>query len=97
MPDPIPRKAQVKIAGILPPLDPASQQTTACLDQSPGCAKEIPPIILGKDLANNLGATVGSIVMVTSPQGELTPFGVVPRFVRFKVGDMSASEETAAE
>jgi lipoprotein-releasing system permease protein len=66
-------------------LDPASQQPTACLDQSPGCAKEIPPIILGKDLANNLGATVGSIVMVTSPQGELTPFGVVPKFVRFKV------------
>ncbi|HET6843259.1 MAG TPA: FtsX-like permease family protein [Candidatus Angelobacter sp.] len=66
-------------------LDPASQQITACLDQSPGCAKEIPPIILGKDLANNLGATVGSIVMVTSPQGELTPFGIVPRFVRFKV------------
>ncbi len=66
-------------------LDPASQHTTACPDQSPGCAKEIPPIILGKDLANNLGATVGSIVMVTSPQGELTPFGVVPRFVRFKV------------
>lgn len=66
-------------------LDPASQHTTACPDQSPGCSKEIPPIILGKDLANNLGATVGSIVMVTSPQGELTPFGVVPRFVRFKV------------
>ncbi|HLY99744.1 MAG TPA: FtsX-like permease family protein [Candidatus Angelobacter sp.] len=64
-------------------LDPASQP--ACPEQSPGCPKEIPPIILGKDLASNLGATVGSIVMVTSPQGELTPFGVVPKFVRFKV------------
>jgi lipoprotein-releasing system permease protein len=43
------------------------------------------PIILGKDMADNLGATVGSIVMVTSPQGELTPFGMVPKYSRFRV------------
>ncbi|MGA8812482.1 MAG: ABC transporter permease, partial [Candidatus Sulfotelmatobacter sp.] len=36
----------------------------------------MPPIILGKDMADNLGATVGSVVLVTSPQGELTPFGM---------------------
>ena len=36
----------------------------------------MPPIILGKDMADNLGATVGSVVLVTSPQGELTPFGI---------------------
>jgi lipoprotein-releasing system permease protein len=45
----------------------------------------MPPIILGKDMADDLGATVGSIVLVTSPQGELTPFGLVPKYVRFKV------------
>ena len=45
----------------------------------------LPPIILGKDMADNLGATVGSIVLVTSPQGELTPFGIVPKYMRFKV------------
>jgi lipoprotein-releasing system permease protein len=28
---------------------------------------------------------VGSVVLVTSPQGELTPFGIVPKYVRFKV------------
>src|SRR5258708_702388 len=28
----------------------------------------MPPIILGKDMADNLGATVGSVVLVTSPQ-----------------------------
>jgi lipoprotein-releasing system permease protein len=43
------------------------------------------PIILGKDLADSLGATVGSVVLVTSPQGELTPFGLVPKYVRFRV------------
>ena len=43
------------------------------------------PIILGKDMADNLGATVGSVVLVTSPQGELTPFGLVPKYNRFRV------------
>jgi lipoprotein-releasing system permease protein len=43
------------------------------------------PIILGKDMADNLGATVGSVVLVTSPQGELTPFGMVPKYSRFRV------------
>jgi len=47
--------------------------------------RTLPPIILGKDLADSLGATVGSIVMVTSPQGELTPYGLVPKYARFKV------------
>jgi lipoprotein-releasing system permease protein len=45
----------------------------------------MPPIVLGKDMADQLGATVGSVVMVTSPQGELTPFGIVPKYKRFKV------------
>jgi lipoprotein-releasing system permease protein len=47
--------------------------------------RTLPPILLGKDMADDLGATVGSVVLVTSPQGELTPFGIVPKYVRFKV------------
>jgi lipoprotein-releasing system permease protein len=49
---------------------------------SPGA---YPPIVLGQDLADDLGATVGSVVLVTSPQGELTPYGLVPKYKRFKV------------
>jgi lipoprotein-releasing system permease protein len=45
----------------------------------------MPPIILGKEMADELGAKVGSPVMVTSPQGELTPFGLVPKYTRFRV------------
>src|SRR5208282_1966672 len=45
----------------------------------------MPPIILGKDMADELGASVGSVVLVTSPQGELTPFGMVPKYIRFHV------------
>jgi lipoprotein-releasing system permease protein len=46
---------------------------------------EMAPILLGRGLAEELGATVGSVVLVTSPQGELTPFGIVPKYVRFHV------------
>jgi lipoprotein-releasing system permease protein len=45
----------------------------------------MPPIILGKDMSEELGATLGSVVLVTSPQGELTPFGMVPKYIRFRV------------
>jgi len=45
----------------------------------------MPPIILGKDMAEDLGTTLGSVVLVTSPQGELTPFGMVPKYIRFRV------------
>jgi lipoprotein-releasing system permease protein len=45
----------------------------------------MPPIVLGKDIAEDLGATLNSTVLVTSPQGELTPFGLVPKYIRFRV------------
>jgi lipoprotein-releasing system permease protein len=51
---------------------------------SPGNA-EHPPIILGKDLADSLGAVVGDSLLVISPQGELTPFGIVPKYVHFRL------------
>jgi lipoprotein-releasing system permease protein len=61
-------------------------------DESPdsleGVAERVaamPPIVLGKDMADSLGATVGSVVLVVSPQGELTPFGMVPKYTRFRV------------
>jgi lipoprotein-releasing system permease protein len=51
----------------------------------------MPPIILGKDMADNLGAKVGDVVLVTSPQGELTPFGMVPKYSRFRVAGIFSS------
>jgi lipoprotein-releasing system permease protein len=35
-----------------------------------------PPIVIGQDLAQTIGAEVGDTILVTSPQGELTPLGV---------------------
>jgi lipoprotein-releasing system permease protein len=44
-----------------------------------------PPIVIGYDLADTIDARVGTTVLVTSPQGELTPLGLVPKFQRFRV------------
>ncbi len=44
-----------------------------------------PPIVVGYDLADSLNAKVGDTVMVTSPQGELTPYGLVPKYQRFRI------------
>jgi lipoprotein-releasing system permease protein len=44
-----------------------------------------PPIVLGKDIAEQIGAQVGDSVLVTSPQGELTPLGLAPKYQRFRL------------
>ena len=44
-----------------------------------------PPVVLGYDLADSLDAHTGDTVLVTSPQGELTPYGLVPKYQRFLV------------
>jgi lipoprotein-releasing system permease protein len=44
-----------------------------------------PSLVLGSDLAEQIGAQMGDSVLVTSPQGELTPLGLVPKYVRFRV------------
>jgi lipoprotein-releasing system permease protein len=69
-----------------------SVRATQESEQSPdslGAVRErvaaMPPIVLGKDMADEIGATIGSVVLVTSPQGELTPFGMVPKYNRFRV------------
>ncbi len=78
--------------GSNPSTSEVSATQTAPADQSvdslAGVAQRVaamPPIVLGQDMADNLGATVGSVVLVTSPQGELTPFGMVPKYNRFRV------------
>jgi len=42
-------------------------------------------VILGKDLAEAIGARVGDRVVVLVPQGDVTPVGVMPRMRAFEV------------
>jgi lipoprotein-releasing system permease protein len=44
-----------------------------------------PPIVIGTDLADSIGAKVGDTVMVTSPQADLTPYGLIPKYQRFQI------------
>jgi lipoprotein-releasing system permease protein len=51
----------------------------------------IPPIVIGNELALTLGATIDDTILVTSPQGDLTPLGLVPRYQRFRVAGIFSS------
>jgi lipoprotein-releasing system permease protein len=64
---------------------PGSPESADAMNSVRERVTSMPPIVLGKEMAEDLGATLNSIVMVTSPQGELTPFGLVPKYVRFRV------------
>ena len=46
---------------------------------------EVEPLLIGKELAANLGLFLGDFVTIISPQGVLTPFGLVPRYQRFHI------------
>ena len=46
---------------------------------------ELPPILLGDELAKTVGAVVGDKVTLISPQGEMTPYGVIPKWTPFRL------------
>jgi len=48
-------------------------------------ADGIDGLLIGKQLAEEWGLSPGDYVTLTSPQGRLTPFGLVPRTRRFRV------------
>ncbi|MBI5048316.1 MAG: lipoprotein-releasing ABC transporter permease subunit [Deltaproteobacteria bacterium] len=45
----------------------------------------LPGIVVGKEIAKNLGIAPGDEVNVISPSGTMTPSGPVPRIARFKI------------
>ena len=46
-----------------------------------------PPIVLGRDIARNLGLEKGDSLFVVSPSGTLSPVGFIPLMKRFIVND----------
>jgi lipoprotein-releasing system permease protein len=59
------------VEGSLQPLDDSAAKT--------------PSLVIGKELAKNLGLFVGETVDVISPMGNITPFGMMPKMRRFRV------------
>lgn len=71
--------------------DEALQRITAGqLDFSPD-ADGIDGLIVGKQLADEWKLQPGDFVTLTSPQGRLTPFGMIPRSRRFRVAGVFES------
>lgn len=52
---------------------------------------DYPGIILGKNLAEHIGARLETLVTVINPQGEMTPFGPVTSQKRFRVAGIMDS------
>jgi len=59
------------------------------LEQDP--AGGLPRVILGKELAANLGVAVGDVVEILVPGGNITPLGAFPRVARFRVSGIFES------
>ena len=82
----------VQLKGIDPELElqvtdiRGSMQTGDIAALAPPAEGDPDGILLGKDLAAKLGVAVGDSVTVLTPQGTLSPMGMIPRTRRFKVG-----------
>ncbi len=48
-------------------------------------AGKYPGILLGRRLADAIGARVSTVVTILNPQGEMTPLGRIPAYKRFEV------------
>ncbi len=77
--------------GSFAPLAPIPDAKTTSGDQAQPGLPATPPIVIGRELALTLGAGVGDTLLITSPQGELTPLGLVPRYQRFLVAGIFSS------
>lgn len=81
----------ITIKGVDPALEPGVTEIAASLtsgafaDLTSGGDESLPGILLGHELAGQLGAALGDAVTVLTPTGTLSPMGVMPRQRRFTV------------
>ena len=84
------RARGIVLKGIDPELERRSNEAlhrvvSGAADFAPD-GEGIDAILLGRTLAEELKLKVGDYVTLTSPQGRLTPFGMLPRSRRFRLG-----------
>jgi len=77
----------VLVRGIDPALEPEVSDLSS--DTQAGVLSRLQPgafgLVLGRDLASNLGVLTGDPVTLVSPSGQVTPAGVVPRMKQMGV------------
>jgi len=77
---------EVRVSRVLQNATPEAVQALEPQAEAPaGAFAQLPPIVLGKDLADSIGVAVGDSVRLVSPQGDLTPMGIVPKYVNFRL------------
>jgi lipoprotein-releasing system permease protein len=82
----------IVLKGVDPDLERASNEAlrrvvSGAADFAPD-AEGIPAILLGRALAARLEVKAGDYLTLVSPQGRLTPFGMVPRAPRYRVAGL---------
>jgi len=77
---------EMRVSRVLQNATPEAVQALEPQAEAPaGAFAQLPPIVLGKDLADSIGVAVGDSVRLVSPQGDLTPMGIVPKYVNFRL------------
>jgi len=72
-------------------VDTSRLSTRARAKAASGANDQLPGIILGKELAANLGVIRGDTVYMISPRGMLSPAGHIPAMIKFVVADLFES------
>jgi lipoprotein-releasing system permease protein len=70
---------------VMKTLEQVDLSDTSAQPNSEKSAREVPGIILGKELARNLGVIEGEMIHLMSPRGMLSPIGHIPAMKQFKV------------
>jgi lipoprotein-releasing system permease protein len=86
----------ISVKGIDPVLEPKVTDIASAMRAGSLAAIQAPAgeglggILLGSDLATQLGVLVGDSVSLLTPQGTLSPMGMIPRIRRLKVAGLFA-------
>ncbi len=76
---------ETRVSTLLSHATPGSEKALEPQPEASTRSGAPPPIVIGKDLAETIGAKIGDSVNVVSPQGELTPFGIIPKYQAFRL------------
>jgi lipoprotein-releasing system permease protein len=69
--------------------DISSAMTEGSLDRvTPPTDEDLPGIVIGQELAKEVGVKVGDTVRLTTPNASLSPMGVMPQMRRFTVAGL---------
>jgi len=88
--------AFISLKGVDPALEPSVTDIERALQRGslqglvPAAEDALPGILLGRNLAEQLGVDVGDTATLLTPQGTLSPMGMIPRTRRVRVAGIYA-------